>query len=170
MQFREIGVCSLFVLVQIIACGGGSSGGGAQAAGAGGSSVSAQTGIPCGAKHCQAPAGYTGEMCCHEPISGTCGLLMSPGMCAAIPAVEEANCPDGTIALSEGVSFVRGCCVMGTNDCGVNVYSSIAAQGINVGNRCDTLAAAQAYADTGSNPSAMSSVPAPTHCDGTPAM
>jgi hypothetical protein len=168
MQLREIGVGSLIILMQIIACGGNSSGG-ADQAGAGGS-VSVQTGVACGAKKCQPPAGYTGEMCCHEPISGTCGLLMSPGMCATIPPVQAAKCPDGTIALSEGVSFVRGCCLADTNDCGVNVYSTSALQGLSVGDRCDTLAAAQAYADTGSNPTAMSSLPAPTHCDGTPAM
>jgi hypothetical protein len=168
MQFKAMGLGSLFILVQIIACG--SSPSSSDPAVDAGGGASGHPGVACGTKKCQAPTGYTGEMCCHDPISGTCGLLMGPGMCGAIPPQQDPKCPDGTIALMDAVAFVRGCCVMGTNDCGVNVYASAALPGLSLGDRCDTLEAAEAYAKTGQNATVMSSLPAPTHCDGTPAM
>jgi hypothetical protein len=130
---------------------------GTGSAGAGGSG----SGMGCGATVCKAPKGFTGTLCCRDAFNGQCGEGNSRNECKAFPAQTEPNCPDGTAAEGVDAMLVRGCCVMDTNECGVDLSG--------IGAYCSKLMEAESFLAAPADGSMYTTfLPPATHCDGTP--
>ena len=128
--------------------------------------AAAQSGVPCGAKRCQAPDGYSGELCCHDSFSATCGQKTGPDECSEFPPVEDEHCPDATVYFNLGSHFVRGCCMDDGTTCGLDLTSAFNFASVFTTPECNTLDDAMVTADS-SQPD-KTTLPAPTHCDGSP--
>ena len=159
------GVCAA-LLILCMACGSdapaansGNAGSKAGAAGAGGASGGG-SGVPCGAGVCKAPAGFTGQLCCRDKFSGSCGEQTMADICQPFPPQLAPNCPDGTIVQSVGVMLARGCCVADSNQCGLDLTG--------FGSYCSPLSDADIFLQTAPDAgAAMTVIPPPTNCDGT---
>jgi hypothetical protein len=131
-------------------------------AGAGGASGSG-SGVPCGAGRCKTPEGFTGEVCCRDIFSGSCGEKTMLNDCQPFPPQTAPNCPDGTLVQSVGAMLARGCCVANSNQCGLDLTG--------FGAYCSPLADADIFLQTAPDAGAATTlIPPPTNCDGTPGM
>lgn len=167
---RKVLGASLLLLVPTLACAGDDSDSqeSGSAAGSVANSVDEPGVVACGAMKCRPPDGYTGETCCKDALSATCGLKTAPNICNHIPPQTEPNCPDGTVASGDMLLFARGCCISDTNECGVNILLGAIIQGLELPVYCRTLAEAEAIGMVSIGTTFTTSLPAPTRCDGTP--
>jgi hypothetical protein len=107
----------------LAACGGDNGATGKQdnsreTAGSGGTKVA---GVACGSATCTVPKGVTGEACCIDQFSATCGVT-SGGACRAAQKADE-RCPVPGLKLMiparGGIQQPIGCCTS-DNECGVD--------------------------------------------------
>lgn len=125
---KRSSVVSAFVMMSLLAaCGGddsdtkdtGKKSGSQEKAGSG----AEKDGRACGSKTCTLPKGLSGEPCCRDEFSATCGVKSTPtGTCREVPKVDE-RCPVPELMVRPPMGAMGtaayGCCTS-SGECGID--------------------------------------------------